>query len=163
MAFCTNCGSQVDEGVKFCPSCGQGVEAPAQAAQTQAVPTQTAQRPAGSTATAQDAAENKVMGILAYLGILALVPLFAAKESKFARYHTNQGLILLLLAVAYSIAFSIISSVLAFISIRLMLAVTGILGLAGWAFLVWAIIGIVNVCKGEMKPLPFIGKYTLLK
>ncbi len=43
MAFCTNCGSQVDEGVKFCPSCGQGIEAPAQAAQTQAAQTQRAQ------------------------------------------------------------------------------------------------------------------------
>ncbi|MDR0818680.1 MAG: zinc-ribbon domain-containing protein [Oscillospiraceae bacterium] len=23
MAFCSNCGTQIDDGVKFCPSCGQ--------------------------------------------------------------------------------------------------------------------------------------------
>lgn len=26
MAFCRNCGNQVNEGVKFCPKCGQPVE-----------------------------------------------------------------------------------------------------------------------------------------
>ena len=28
MAFCTNCGSKLDDGVAFCPSCGTKVEAP---------------------------------------------------------------------------------------------------------------------------------------
>lgn len=40
----------------------------------------------------QDAQENKGMAVLAYL--IFLIPLLAAKESKFARYHTNQGLVL---------------------------------------------------------------------
>ena len=30
---------------------------------------------------------DKLMGVLAYLGILVLVPLLAAKDSKFAQYH----------------------------------------------------------------------------
>ena len=33
MAFCTNCGTQVDDGVRFCPSCGTGMTGkPAKAA-----------------------------------------------------------------------------------------------------------------------------------
>ena len=43
-----------------------------------------------------DVQSNKVMAILAYFGILFLIPLLAAKESPFARYHTNQGLVLFL-------------------------------------------------------------------
>ena len=39
---------------------------------------------------AEDAEKNKVMGILAYLGILVLVPILAAKDSPFAKYHANQ-------------------------------------------------------------------------
>lgn len=43
------------------------------------------------TADPQDVQANKVMAILAYFGLLVFVPLFAAKESRFARFHTNQG------------------------------------------------------------------------
>ena len=50
--------------------------------------------------TAEDIEQNKVMALLAYLGLLFLVPMFAAPNSKFARYHTNQGLVLCLAAVA---------------------------------------------------------------
>ena len=42
----------------------------------------------------QDIQNNKIMAILSYFGILVLVPILAAKESKFARFHANQGLIL---------------------------------------------------------------------
>ena len=41
----------------------------------------------------QDIQDNKVMNILAYIGILVLVPIFAAKNSKVARFSSNQGLI----------------------------------------------------------------------
>lgn len=35
----------------------------------------------------RDIQNNKVMAILAYFGILVLIPIFAAKESKFARFR----------------------------------------------------------------------------
>ena len=41
-----------------------------------------------------DVEQNKVMAILAYFGILVLIPILAAKDSKFARFHANQGLLL---------------------------------------------------------------------
>ena len=44
----------------------------------------------------RDIEQNKLMAILAYLGILVIIPILAAKESKFARFHSNQGLILLI-------------------------------------------------------------------
>lgn len=40
----------------------------------------------------QDIDQNKIMGILSYFGILVLIPIFAAKESPFARFHANRAL-----------------------------------------------------------------------
>jgi len=113
---------------------------------------------------AADVEKNKVFGILAYLGILWLVPLLAAKDSPFARYHTNQGLVLFLGACAAWIVMIILGLVLVFIPI---LGVTLML-LLHIALLVsilaLAIIGIVNAANGVCKPLPVIGsRFTLIK
>lgn len=109
-----------------------------------------------------DIQQNKAMGILAYLGPLVLIPIFAAKGSKFARYHSNQGLILCLACIAYSIVTSIISGILLAISWRLYFF-SSIFSLVSLVFLVLAVIGIVNVSNGKAKELPIIGKFKLLK
>ena len=114
------------------------------------------------TADPKDAQDNKVMGILAYLGILVLVPIFAAKESPFARFHANQGLVMLIASIAYSVVVWIVTFILAMISPNLAIIGT-ILSLGSLAFLVLMIIGIINAAKGEMKELPVIGKYRILK
>ena len=111
----------------------------------------------------KDAEENKIMAILAYFGILVLVPLLAAKESAFARFHANQGLLLLIAGIALSIAASILMFIVVFISYTLIFVVYGILSIASIGLFVLAIIGIINAAKGEAKELPLIGKYTILK
>lgn len=115
-----------------------------------------------TTTDKKDIEQNKVMGILAYLGILVLVPLLAAKESKFARFHANQGLVLCIAAIIYAFAYSILTGVVLAISWRLYFIVS-ILGLCGVVFAVLAIIGIVNAANGKMKELPVIGKFKILK
>ena len=149
MVFCRTCGTQIEGEVRFCPACGASIE--------------TASQPAASGAAAEqkDAADNKAMAVLAY--IIVFVPMFVARQSKFARYHSNQGLILLLAAITYGIAFSVLSTLLMLISWRLTLIVTSVLWLASWAFPALGIIGIIHACKGEMKPLPLIGGIRILK
>lgn len=110
----------------------------------------------------QDVEKNKVMAILAYLGILVLIPIFAAKDSKFARYHANQGLVLLLVSVVYWVAYEIVSTIILSISWRLYFLIS-LLALVGIVFAVLAIIGIINAANGQCKPLPVIGKFQLLK
>lgn len=109
-----------------------------------------------------DIEQNKGMAVLAYLGILVLIPLFAAKESKFARFHSNQGLLLCIAAIAYSIVYTILSPIIIAISWRLSIIVS-LLVLFSLVFLVLAIIGIINAANGKAKELPVIGKYKLLK
>ncbi|MBO4363977.1 MAG: hypothetical protein J5912_06325, partial [Clostridia bacterium] len=48
----------------------------------------------------QDINDNKGLTILAYIGPLVFIPMFVRKNSKFARFHCNQGLILFILEAA---------------------------------------------------------------
>ena len=48
----------------------------------------------------EDANKHRAFGILSYIGILFLIGLFAAKDSKWTRFHTNQGLVLCILDAA---------------------------------------------------------------
>lgn len=103
-------------------------------------------------ATKEDVEKNKVMGILAYLGILVLVPLLSAKDSPFAQYHANQGLVLLIAGVIVGAA-----SAFPIIGWFIVAPIGSIL------LFILAIMGIINAANGEMKPLPLIGQYTILK
>lgn len=172
MTFCGKCGTQINDE-KFCPGCGAPTDAPAQQAQPN---TQTNSQTdysakisalnetADTTADFDkaDIEQNKVMGILAYLSWLVLIPIFAAKGSKFARFHANQGLVLAITEIAWWIVQGILSSVLYSISWRLGFIST-ILGLVNIVFLVLLVIGIMNAANGRAKELPVIGKFKILK
>jgi len=101
---------------------------------------------------------------LAYLGLLFLVPLLAARQSKFAMFHCNQGLILFLASIVAWIGLAIVCFILAFIPV-----VGWILSMLLWLALVCGglglmILGIINAAKGVCKPLPLIGTlFTLVK
>jgi len=110
----------------------------------------------------RDIEQHKGMSILAYFGPLVLIPILAAKDSPFARYHSNPGLLLCIACIIYGIAYSILSGVILAISWRLYFVVS-IIGLIGFVFAVLAVIGILNAVNGRAKELPLIGKYRLLK
>lgn len=100
---------------------------------------------------------DKVYGILSYIGILVLVPIIAGK-TQFARFHANQGLILMIIEIVVGV----ICGILSFIPvIRVIFGI--ISGLIELVTLVLSIIGIVNAANGEMKELPVIGSIHLLK
>ena len=105
-----------------------------------------------------DIQQNRVMGVLSYLGILVLIPLFAARESPFARFHCNQGIVLALAEVILSFAVRIFGRLpLVGWIIRL------VGGLGGLALFVFATMGIVNAINGKAKELPLVGGFQILK
>ena len=111
---------------------------------------------------AQDIQNNKVMSILAFIGPLVLVTIFAAKDSKSARFNANQGLVLLILEAAGSITFGIISAILS--KLPFIRWIPDTLGwLWGVACTVLAVFGIVNAARGFVKELPIIGRFKILK
>ncbi|NLM46055.1 MAG: hypothetical protein GX200_04560 [Firmicutes bacterium] len=97
-----------------------------------------------------DVEKNKVMAALAY--ILFFLPLVACPDSRFGRYHANQGLILLIVA---------------FIGCFIL----GMIPIIGWlllpfysiAIFVLFVIGLVTALNGKAKPLPIIGNIQLIK
>lgn len=104
--------------------------------------------PPQAQASPTDVKDNKALAIIGYLGILCLLPLLLAKESKFAQFHGKQGLILLLAWVVVSAA--------------------AIIPILGWiaaffgniACFVLMLVGMINATRGEMKGLPWIGHYA---
>lgn len=115
--------------------------------------------------TTEDVKRNKIYGILAYLGILVLVPILGARDSLYAKFHANQGLCLLIFSVVLSLAGRIVTFVLKVATFGLMnnLIHSLIFTAIGVIELVLMIIGIVNACSGEAKRLPLIGGFTLLR
>ena len=145
---------------KFCPDCGAAAEtvtSPDTEAAPAAEKTDFSEKisqlnnTADTTADydAADIEKNKIMAVLAY--IIFLIPLLAAKDSRFARFHTNQGLVLFISAIIFSIvaAIPIIGWIIA--------------PIIGLLITVLAIIGIINALNGRTKELPIIGKFKILK
>lgn len=176
MAFCAQCGAENKGDSRFCYNCG----APVGAAQESAGGQQSYQQPNYQQSAYQQQpyqyqqrtyvpdGDARSMGVgavsvLAYCSILFFVPLVAYKDSKFARFHAGQGLNVLLFSIAYSIVTAILTGIFTAISIGLGAALGALLSLGGIFFFVVMIMGIVNVCKGEMKPLPVIGNINIIK
>jgi uncharacterized membrane protein len=89
------------------------------------------------------------MAILAYLGILVIVPLITeAKNDPFVKFHLKQGLVLLIAEVAAMFigVFPFIGAILS--------------PLVYLACLVLSVIGIVNAANHETKDLPLIGQWA---
>lgn len=112
--------------------------------------------PSAENTNSADANKNKAMAIIGYiLPILFFIPLLSeeTKNSPFAKFHANQQLLLLIAAIIVNV-------------------VGGIVPIIGWFILlpigtillfVFAIMGIINAAKGEMKKLPLIGNYEIIK
>ena len=152
---------------------------PQQAAYQQPAPQQSAYQQPGSqsqvppvhpgyqqpvqAAAPNQAQTKKGMAILAYFGILVLIPLLTAKQDPFARYHTNQGLVLFLVSVISSVLSNVLTTLLIDISSTAVLILSGVFGVLTLVFFIFSIIGIVHAAKGQTKPLPLIGGIKLLK
>lgn len=131
---------------------------------------------------------NNRLSCLSYLGILLLIPLFLVKQSRFAKYHANQGLVLLILNLVAGIVMGVINFVASligsgiaalFVKLSVHLAflatvgtvisviisvITAILSVVvSLALLFLTIVGIIYAAKGRAKELPLIGRFKILK
>jgi len=95
----------------------------------------------------KDIEDNKLIAASAY--IIFFIPLLAAKDSKFAKEHAKQGLVLLILSVIIMIVGSVVPIIGWFI--------IGPLG--SILVLVIALIAIIKTLQGEFWEIPMVGKY----
>jgi len=100
--------------------------------------------------SSEDIEKGKTMAGLAYL--IFFLPLVVCPDSKYGRFHANQGLLLLILAAAGNIILSIIP-IVGWILLPLFNIFT----------LVLFIMGLVNGFGGKATRLPVIGKFDIIK
>jgi uncharacterized membrane protein len=119
-------------------------------------------KPESLEVTPEDVEQNRIFGILAYLGFFVLVPIIVAKDSPFAKYHANQGLILAIIELVIFVFLSVITLIV-YSVLPIAHYLTAFLELVWLAPLVLAILGIINAAQGKCVPLPIIGVVKLLK
>ena len=98
----------------------------------------------------EDIEKNKTMAGLAYF--IFFLPLIVAPDSRFAKFHANQGLLLFILGVGGNL-------------------ILGMIPILGWLLmvpfgifvLVLGVMGLMNGFGGKAKELPLIGKYRIIK
>lgn len=117
-----------------------------------------------------DIQKNKGVSMLAYLGILFFVPLVACPDSKYGRFHANQGLVLLLFGIVVGVVLNILARIflgIAGFSLGLLYTFSTIFSVIGFVFgiimLAFIVFGMVNTYNGKAKELPVIGKIHIIK
>lgn len=166
--FCQYCGKKMEEDAKFCSSCGKSTEKISLTCEcgtsyennqkfcSKCGKKLTTSFLSSSTENTEDFSqtdidENKGLSILCYLGILLLIPLLAKPQSKYLKFHSNQGILLMII--------EIICTFILFIPI-----LGWIVGFIGYLFaMICTVIGIINAIKGKTKRLPLIGKFNILR
>ena len=105
-----------------------------------------------------DIQQNKAMGIIAYLSWLVLVPILAAPNSKFARFHANNGIVLAIVEIGVAVILGILS-IIPYIGLLFLV----VMSLIQVCCLVLTILGIINAANGQCKDLPLISMIKILK
>ena len=116
-----------------------------------------------------DIAQNKMWGGLAY--ILFFLPLIGAPNSRYGRFHANQGLLFLIIWVIVTIVRSIVYTAVFYSALHTWTfymnpgyIIANIIFVILFIFIaVIGIIGLINGFTGKAKELPFVGKFRIIK
>ena len=174
---CPKCDFEVTTKVNFCPYCGHDLSKPYESEEfinaeikVEKVEEEVKEEKVHTSASydyddnmydMKDIEENKVFAFFSYLGFLFIIPLIARPDSRFCKFHVNQGIILCITeaivgALCAALELAMVTASLVTI-IELMTTALDILTAC------LAIYGIVNALTGKAKELPVIGKFRILK
>ena len=119
----------------------------------------------GQTPEQEDLEGKKFTAFLAYLSWFAVIPMIYSTESKFIKYHANQGFVLATVETIYIIIMVIVSKLILWPLSRatsLLVETTMFMVFVG-VFGMLSLIGMFNVIRGKEKPIPTFGHIKLLK
>ncbi|KAA0207458.1 MAG: hypothetical protein OZ913_10150 [Ignavibacteriaceae bacterium] len=107
--------------------------------------------------TPEEIESGKTMGILAW--IIFLIPLFAARDQRYAMFQTEQAIILAIVGFVVYLGIWILTFIVGQISSGIACLIS-VLSFLPWVlYLVLWIIGLLGAIQGKTKPLPVIGQY----
>lgn len=110
-----------------------------------------------------DFVNEKFLAVISYFGFF-MISLFPKHDTKFTRYHANQGLVLAIMTLAFELVLQLIrfpfTAFNAFDALHIVNIVLAIVGTLAPAFFI--IIGALNAYNGSCKPLPLFGKIRII-
>lgn len=170
MAFCRYCGRPLEEGTRFCGNCGANIDSGAEQAQSSAPSTEQSATPYTPPNDGEydpkDIENTKIVCAISYIGILFFIPLLAYPNSRFAKFHANQALVVLLFSTAMKMVCAFGTGVwwaLPFLPSYIENLGSWAFSFAEWALPAAAVIcGFVNALNGKAKEIPVIGKINLI-
>ncbi|MCI6007972.1 zinc-ribbon domain-containing protein [Oscillospiraceae bacterium LCP25S3_E10] len=154
MMMCPKCGAKMPDDVGICSNCGE-------------VLTSISSHIHGGDSMVLNmhhtsSITDNALLCMSYLGFLVIVPLMFCKNTKLARFHINQGLVLFITELAYGALFLFTRWLLLAISLWLSVIVA-VMAVAGIVFIIYAAMGIAGVIRGETRELPVIGSCKIIK
>lgn len=181
MATCSKCGKELKPKTKFCPDCGTKVETTKKDEKEMSETIKDSVEKVLDTEDTtkefekKDIKENMAMAVLSYIGVLALIPYFLEKRSDYVKYHSRQGMNLLVVWLGYAV----ISGLLSLIKVTKTINhfwgygylevkttpwwISLPIYLVGVAIGTLSVLGIVYACQGKAKELPVINKIKIFK
>ena len=106
---------------------------------------------------------TKLFSVLSYLSVFWVVSLLVKPDDPTVKFHVNQGILLSIMAAAFSLIIAVLNAV--FVFLPFMLVFTTLLSVvAGVIVFGLMVIGFINAVQKQEKPLPVIGQiYTFIR
>ncbi len=104
-----------------------------------------------------DIEKNKALSAIGYIPVLFLVPLLVAPQSRYAKFHANQGLILTIASFVLGIAQAVLCAIFGIMPFFREFVPVIIQAVVSVAILAYMVIGIIYAVQGRAKRLPIIG------
>lgn len=115
--------------------------------------------PSGTPGAAPSSNRN-IMIVLAYLWILALVPLLVEKEDREVQWHAKHGIVLMVAEIIFWIAFNIVVMVLSMVTAGFGCMISMIAPIIWLAILVVHIMAMVRGTQGQRFIIPGVSEYA---
>ena len=116
--------------------------------------------PQGDNTTSSDS-NDKLFGIISYLGFLSLIVLYVIKpKSDFALFHAKQGANLFIIELIISIFGSVITYVLRLAHVPFAGTLVSLASTAVW---ILSLIGLIYAAQGIKKELPVVSAIKIFK
>lgn len=146
--ICPKCGKEIHDNSKYCSECGARIEEVKVEVEPEII---------DGEYTKEDIENNKVLSLFSYISFLFIIPLIACSNSKYAKFHVNQGIMLCITNVVFEAILKALKVLELSFAYDIADAIVNI-GLT-----VFMVIGIVNAVTGKAKKLPVIGNFTIIK
>lgn len=113
-----------------------------------------------SSSGSAPSSNRNLMIVLAYLWILALVPLLTEKNDREVQWHAKHGLVLMVAEIVFWIAFTIVTNILTAVTLGLGCVTVLLAPLISLAILAIHIVAIVKGINGQRFIVPGLSEFT---